>query len=157
MTRRQELQRLIRKFKEETGDKEVDMHKVAGWLAKMGWKLPAPKTPLELLAGELSSAAREEFRQDPRTGRSYRANHAYTVSQGGQQLHLWVDIDEAPRFPMLKSLQKRREQTVGDLFQCTIDAEHWNGIHPEEEPIVIETDLGPDVEWKKNAPDDEAA
>jgi hypothetical protein len=66
-----------------------------------------------------------------------------------------VDIDEAPRFPMFKSLQKRREQMVGDGFQLTIDAEYWNGIHPDDDPIIIEMDIGPDVEWRKNAPDED--
>lgn len=157
MTRRQELQRLIRLYKEEKGEKEVDMHKVAPWLEQRGWKLPKPKTPLELLAAELSSAARDEYRQDAKTGRAYRANHAYTTTQSGQQYTLWIDIDEAPRFPMFKSLQNRREQTVGDMYQLTIDAEHWNSINPSEEPIAIEADLGPDMEWKKNAPDEDAA
>jgi hypothetical protein len=77
-----------------------------------------------------------------------------TVRRGSQQLALWVDIDEAPRKPILKCLIQRREQMVGDGLQLTLDADHWNSIHPEEEPIELPLDLGPDVEWRKNAPDE---
>jgi hypothetical protein len=71
------------------------------------------------------------------------------------QSTLWVDIDEAPRKPMLKSLVQRREQMVGDGLQLTLDAMHWNSIHPKDEPIDLPLDLGPDVEWRINAPDEE--
>ncbi len=53
---------------------------------------------------------------------------------------------------MHKSLQLRREQMVGDGLQLTFDADHWNNIHPGEEPIVMELDFTLDVEWRKNGP-----
>ena len=46
---------------------------------------------------------------------------------------------------------------VGDGVQLTFDADHWNSIHPDEEPIDIPMDFVPDVEWRKNAPDEDAA
>lgn len=154
-TKRQEMQRLIRFYKDETGEKEVDMHKVAAFATKKGWPLPKPADPLDMLAKQFSAAAREEIRHDAATGRPYRANHAMTTTQGDQQLTLWIDIDEAPRKPMLKSLVNRREQMVGDGLQLTLDADHWNSIHPNEEPIVMPMDFTDDVEWRKNAPDEE--
>jgi hypothetical protein len=124
-------------------------------VSKMGWKLPAPKNPLDYLAAEFSKAARDEIRYDSKTGKPYRANHAISQTFGYTQLHLWIDIDEAPRKPILKSFIMRREQMVGDGLQLTLDADHWNSIHPEEEPIQIPMDFTDDVEWRKNAPDED--
>ena len=56
---------------------------------------------------------------------------------------------------MLKSLVQRREQMVGDGLQLTLDALHWNSIHPSEEPINLPLDFTDDVEWRINAPDEE--
>lgn len=156
-TKRHEMQKLIRFYKDETGEKEVDMHKVAAFATKRGWPLPKPADPLDMLAKQFSQAAREEIRYDAETGRPYRANHALTTSQGGQQMTFWVDIDEAPRKSMVKSLVNRREQMVGDGLQLTLDADHWNGIHQDEEPIVMPMDFTDDIAWRKNAPDEEEA
>lgn len=152
------MQRLIRLYKDETGEAEVDMHVIAKFAAGKGWKLPTPPNPLDMLAKEFAQAAREEIRHDAKTGRPYRANHAIVQTLGpGHQLSFWIDIDEAPRHRMLKSLVQRREQMVGDGFQLTLDADHWNSIHPVEEPIVMPMDFTEDIEWRKNAPDDEKA
>ena len=78
-TKRQEMQSLIRIFKEETGEKEVDMHRVAMFAMKKGWPMPKPETALDRLAKQFSIAAREEVRRDPTTGRPYRVNHAVTT------------------------------------------------------------------------------
>jgi len=153
-TKYQEMQRVIRQYRHATGVKEWDMHEVAKFAAKMGWPLPAPPSPLEILAKQFSQAAREEVRHDKKTGRPYRANHAFKVSKAGEQMTLWIDIDEAPRKPMLKSAVNRREQMVGDALQLTLDLEHWNRVNPKEEPIVLPLDLTDDVKWRLNAPDE---
>lgn len=155
MTKHVEMQYLIRLYKETTGEHEVDMKKVAKFAHQRGWPLPKPKDPFDMLATEFTQAARQEFRRDPKTGKPYRANHALPVSQGGVQLTLWIDIDEAPRHQMHKSLINRREQMVGDGVQLSLDADHWNSIHEEEDPIAIPMDLTDDIEWRKNAPDED--
>jgi hypothetical protein len=121
----------------------------------MGWPLPQPVDPLARLAKQFTEAAREEIRHDKITKKPYRANHAIPVTQAAVQLYLWIDIDEAPRAPMLKSLMNRREQMVGDGLQLTLDADHWNQIHPDEEPITVPMDFTMDIEWRKNTPEDD--
>jgi hypothetical protein len=153
-TKHQEMQRLIRHYKDVTKKTEVNMHEVAQFAAGKGWPLPRPIAALDRLAKEFSEAAREEIRHDKKTGKPYRANHAVTTAYGAKQLTLWVDIDEAPRKPMLKSLVQRREQMVGDGLQLTLDAMHWNSIHPNEEPLKLPLDLTDDVDWRLNAPDE---
>jgi hypothetical protein len=155
MSKRGEMQRVIRSYKDETGEREVDMHKVAKWAISKGWPLPKPVSPLDLLAKEFTGAAREEIKYDKETGDPYRVYHSISVKHGETQLHLFLDIDEAPRHQILKSLVSRREQMVGDGLQLTFDMEHWNRVNPKEEPIAIPMDLAPDIEWRKNAPDDD--
>jgi len=75
-TKKQEMQALIRMYREKTGKQSVDMHDVANFAVSKGWPLPKPKNPLDRLAEQFSLAAREEIRKDPETGRPYRANLA---------------------------------------------------------------------------------
>lgn len=151
MSKKKDMQRLIRRYKDETGEFEVDMRKVAKFAELMGWEMPKPKDPLDILAQELSRAARDEIKHDKKTGRPYRVNHAVPQKQGQQTLFVWVDIDEAPRNVMLKSLNLRREQMVGDGLQLSYDAGHWNSLHPDEDEIQIEMDLSFDIELRKHA------
>lgn len=151
-TKAQQMQSIIKRYREETGDESVDMHDVAKYAANMGWPLPAPKTAIDRLAEQFSGAAREEIRRDKVTGNPYRANLAVTTWQGNQQLTLWTDIDVAPRDIAHRSFQQRREQMVGDAVQLTFDLMHWNQINGQAEPIVMPMDFSEDVEWRINAP-----
>lgn len=154
-TKQQEMQKFIRHYRQISGVAAWDMHDVAKLAEKMGWKLPKPVSPLEMLAKEFSKAAREETRVDSKTGHPYRVNHAFT-SDDGKQMTLWVDIDEAPRKLMLKSAHSRREQVVGDLVQLTFDLDHWNRVNSADEPIVVPLDFNDDIEWRKNGGDAQA-
>lgn len=154
MTKAQQMQSIIKKYREETGKDSVSMHDVATYAVQMGWPLPKPKTALERLAEQFSGAAREEVRKDEVTGRPYRANLAVTTWQGKEQLTLWTDIDNAPRKIAHKSFQQRREQMVGDGVQLTFDVMHWNRVNSQEEPINMPMDFTDDVQWRINAPDE---
>lgn len=154
MTKAHEMQLTIKRYREETGKDSVDMHDVAKYAAGMGWPLPKPKTALERLAEQFSSAAREEIRRDEITGKPYRANLAVTTWQGNTQMTLWTDIDVAPRHIAHRSFQQRREQMIGDAVQLTFDVMHWNRINEKDAPIDMPMDFTDDVQWLLNAPDD---
>jgi hypothetical protein len=149
------MQRIVRVFKETTGQTVVDLHEVVQWAVKRGWPLPRPVDPYDRLVKEFAAAEREEIRHDEVTGRPYRANHAVPVMRNGQLAFSWVDIDDATRPLMEKSVAHRREQMVGDGLQLSLDVDHWNRVHPTDDPLAIELDIGPDVEWAKNAPDED--
>jgi len=151
VTKKQEMQRIIRLYREKTGSTSVDMHEVAKFAAGMGWPLPTPKSAIDRLAEQFSGAAREEIRRDEVTGQPYRANLAVTIYQpGGGQMVLWTDIDDAPRKIAHKSFVQRREQMVGDAVQLTFDVTRWNRMHADEESINMPLDFAPDVEWRIN-------
>lgn len=145
-------------YKEQTGAKEVNMRNVAEMANKMGWPLPKPADPLDLLAKQFSQAVGEEVRRDKQTKQPYKANLAFTKRlPDGTQLTLWVDVDEAPRHRMVKGLHLYREQMVGEAVMGHNTAGHWNRIHPDQKPLEFPTDLTDDVKWRLNAPSEEEA
>lgn len=154
MSKRIEMQRLIRLYREEAGKVEIDMHGVATFALRKGWKMPKPPSAVDLLAKQFTEAARTEVRHDRKTGRPYRANHAVPIKTAdGQTTFAWFDIDDpkVKRPIMHKSLQKRREQMVDDGVQLCLDADHWNSLHPKDDPIKLEMDFELDVQIRKAA------
>lgn len=153
MNRNEQLQALIQRYKAETGQKAVDLDVVAGWAIGLGATPPKPKTARELFAAQLADAARAEYRVDPKTGLSYRANHALRQrNHDGRQYTLWVDMEDATRGQMLYSLTDRRQQMVGDAVHLKIDEMIWNNKHAEEEQIQLLMDFTYDVEERLNSP-----
>lgn len=152
------LQKMIKLYKMKTGKTELDPAEIAAFAVKNGVELPEPVDPMKQLIKQISAAAREEMRTDRVTGRPYRAYHSLPVKQGQDTFFFWVDIEDATREQMVRSTNRRREQIVGDVVQLTFDLDHWAAANPDEEPIEVEKDFGPDVEWRKAADnDDEAA
>lgn len=133
------------------GTTEINMHDVVDFAIARGWQLPKPIDPRDRLAKEFSDAARQETRYDKRTLLPYRANHAVTETRNGKQLTFWIDIDNATRPKMQKSLVQRREQMVGDAYQLTLDMDHWNDVNSAEQPIKLPMDFTFDVALRKAA------
>jgi hypothetical protein len=154
-----ERQRLIRAYREATGDTEIEnMRKVAEFAVQMGWPLPEPTDPLDSLAKLFADAARLEIRHDPKTGNPYRANHAVPKrSATGQMSFSWVDIDDPKTKPesMRASLVMRREQMVDDGLLLTFDMEHWKSIRPPAEHIELPMDLTFDIALRRAAMEDD--
>jgi len=144
-----QLQALLHEYRAETGLSEVNMRDMVDYAVAHGMSLPKPIDPRDRLAREFSDAARQEVRFDGKTGRPYRANHAITEMRNGAQLTFWIDIDQAPRTRMQKSLIQRREQIVGDAVQLSLDLDHWNSVNALEEPIAIILDFEFDVQLRK--------
>ncbi len=149
-------------YRDETGEPEIDMRKVAEYAQRKGWPLPQPADPMDMLAREFAEAARLEIRHDQKTGNPYRANHAVPRRAATGQLSFsWIDIDDPNTTPtnMRASLVMRREQMVDEGLQLTFDMEHWNRVRPTEDHIDLPLDLTFDVELRKAAreDDDEAA
>lgn len=152
MSKRQDMQRFIRHYKDTTGETEIDMRKVAQFAQEMGWKMPVPPSPLDLLTKQFTDAAHEVREYDKKTGKPYRVWHALPVT-GQPSLFNYVDIDEATRNQMWKSSVLRREQMVSDGYNVTLDLDHWNRINPTEKAIELPMDLTMDIEIRKAADD----
>lgn len=150
MSKRQDMQKFIRHYKDETGEREIDMRKVAEFAKTMGWVMPKPPSDIDLLAKQFTDAAHEERKHDKKTGQPYRVYHAIPVT-GQPSLFNYVDIDEATRKQMHMSSVNRREQMVSDGLNLQLDLDHWNSVNEAEEPIVLPMDLTLDIEIRKAA------
>jgi hypothetical protein len=140
-----ERQRFIRFWKDQTGKTEIDMREVAELAQKMGWNMPTPPSPVDILTKQFTAAAHEERRYDKKTKKPYRVYHALPVT-GQPNLFHYVDIDEANRKQMHMSSTHRREQMISDGVNLVLDVDHWNRINPDQEPIQIEMDLTLDID-----------
>jgi len=115
MSKRQERQRFIRHYKEETGETEISMRKVAEFAKSGGWDMPKPQSEIELLAKQFADDAQAERRYDAKTKRPYKAYQALPASPVVVDLFVYVDTDEATRAQMHTSSILRREQIVSDV------------------------------------------
>jgi len=155
-SKNREMLRIIRHWKEVTGNTEIDMHEVAKFAKQeLGYPIPEPPDPLDLLARRFTRAARQDIRHDTETRAPYRGYHSVTQWHGDEKHVFWFDIEDANRKQMSISVTQRREQMVGDGLQLLRDAEHWNAINRQQEPIQIDLDLTDDVQWRKNAPEED--
>ena len=153
MSKVSERQRFLRLYREETGESEIDMHKVAEFAIRKGWPLPKPADPKDLLAKQFADAARQEIRRNATSNKPYRAYHAVPVEkQRGQLAFWWIDIDDPNTTPknFRKSAVRRREQMIDDGVQLSLDLDHWNSMHPkEEEQVHLPWDLTLDIEIRR--------
>jgi hypothetical protein len=151
--KKKDLVKVVGWYTQVTGETQIDSHKVSDWLLARGYEPPKPREPRDILAHEISRALGAEHRRSTETGRSYRAFHAFaTKTASGEQLTFWVDIEDATRKQMHISLNQRREQAVGEAVQMTVDANEWSRRNPDQLPLQVQLDFGPDVEWELNAP-----
>ena len=158
MSKVTDRQKLIRMYRLETGNAELDMREVARFALARGYPMPKPRDPLEMLAEQFKEAARQEVRKDDGSGHPYRAYHAVPAfDEKGQGVFFWVDIDDpdTTHSNMRKSMVRRREQMVDDGVQLTLDLEHWNSKRSEQEHITFPMDLEPDIAWRMSAMDDD--
>lgn len=155
MSKKKEMQKFLRFYKDETGEHEIDMHKVAEYAKRKGWPMPRPPSDIDILAKQFKDAASDETKYDAVTGKPYRVYHAIPQKSGQLNLFVYVDIDEATRPQMQKSCINRREQMISDGVQLTFDMDHWNRMHPQHEPLTLPMDLTPDIEWRRAADDEE--
>ncbi|MFZ0498659.1 MAG: hypothetical protein WAM52_05970 [Steroidobacteraceae bacterium] len=152
MLTKHDRQKFLRFYRDKTGERELDMRKVATLAKGMGWKMPRPKSDIELLAEKFADAAQSEMKMDDDLGQPYRVYHAIPVDGSGQMnLFVYVDIDEASRNQMLKSAVHRREQMVSEGVKLTNDLDHWNRVNPDKDPIQLPMDLAFDIAIRKAA------
>jgi hypothetical protein len=150
-TAKVEKQRFARHYRDTVG-RDATMHEVAEAWEKAGNKMPRAKTSIDILAKEFAKAARDELFYDDVLREPYNASICYPKQVGDKQLMFWVDTDKASRKKIVSNVALKRNNAVGNLTQATKTVMHWNRIHPKEEPVQMELDLGPDVQWNLNAP-----
>lgn len=140
---RKQMLTFIRHFRAINGSAEINMIDVARAAIRVGFRVPPTMSPEERLAKRFADVARTEMEIDA-AGFSYRANQAIeSTGPAGEQLTLWMHIDEVPREKMRRVAERRRSFICGNACQLTFDLTRWNSVHTEEEPIVVNLNFNP--------------
>lgn len=157
----EQLQHIFERYRDEVSPDPVDLKTVASWAISKNLWAPRVVELNAILANELADALREKKRVD-KDGREHRAFIPVRLkASDGQTLFEWADIDTAPRAHVEKHVQQDRRSIVSDAYALQMKVDHYNAMHPDEEPIQLILDLTDDVEEAKIANglkrDDEAA
>ncbi len=149
-TQTDELQALWRRYEHEHNHEPTSAREVVEWAVDQGLLELPIIDPLDVLAGQMSRALREEYATDVE-GRRYRKNHAVRVTKNGVQTTFWGIMGFAHRSHMERAFNQRREQVIGDCLQLQIDVEAYNAMNPSEKPIQLVLDFTDDVAEKRAA------
>ena len=151
MTTQTELmQQLWRVYERDHDHLPTSARVVVEWAVEEG-KLELPEIdPLDILAGQMSRALREEYQIDEQ-GRRYRVNHAVRITRDGVQTTFWGIMGFAHRSHMEKAFTQRREQIIGDCLQLQIDVEVYNDMNPLAKPVQLVLNFIDDVAERRAA------
>ncbi len=142
-TKNERLQQIWHNYDSKEDHRPTSAREAVEWAVREGI-LDLPKIdPYDVLAGQMSSALRDEYATDAK-GRRYRINHAVRVTKGGVQQTFWAMMGFAPHEHMERAFTQRREQIVGDNVQLKTDVDVYNdlnrGTRPEIQLILDYTD-----------------
>jgi hypothetical protein len=153
-TKNELLQRLWRRYENEHDRLPASAREVVEWaVARELLRLP-DIDPYDVLAGEMSTALREEFATDDK-GRKYRVNHAVRVTKSGVQTTFWAIMGFAPRDHMQRAFTQRRNQVIGDCFQLKVDVDVYNKLNADQPPLPLILDFTDDVKEREFWDDDD--
>ncbi len=144
------LQSVWHEFARDNGYEPKSAREAVDWAVEVG-KLELPDIdPLDILAGQMSRALREEYATDSK-GRRYRVNHAVRVTKEGVQHTFWGIQGFAKHEHMVRAYTQRREQVIGDLVQLQVDIEVYNDMFPDRPNVQLELDFTDDVAERRVA------
>jgi hypothetical protein len=143
-TRNEELQRLWRRYENETDKLPASARQVVEWAVQKQLIALPDIDPYDILAGEMARALREEYETDEK-GRRYRVNHAVRVTRSGVQTTFWAIMGFAPRAHMQRAFTQRRNQIIGECCQLKTDVDAYNDMNSSEKPIQLILDFTDDV------------
>lgn len=134
-TKNETYQKIWHRYNGDHEHKPSSAREAVQWAVAEGLlELPAID-PYDILAGEMSTALREEFQTDDK-GRRYRVNHAVRVTKGGVQYTFWAVMGFAPHQHMERAFAQRREQIIGDCVQLKTDVDVYNDLNRGKRPEI---------------------
>jgi hypothetical protein len=124
-----------KKYQDEVSPEPIDLREVGAWARSKGLWAPRPIDVDASFARDMADVLREQVRTD-KDGRQYRAFiPARDKGKDGLPLFKWADIDVAPRTHVEKGIQGERRSIANDCFALAMKVEHWNAVHPDDEPL----------------------
>jgi addiction module HigA family antidote len=149
-----DLRAIVEKYR-RTGQKwPATTQEIAHWAHQKGLWEPQKKDIVNQLARDLSRAMREEYYTDPQ-GRRVWTKHAARFADDvlpdeereprKTQKVLWADIRTDSADHIIKALQQRRMQIVGNCKQLKTDVDSFNDNHPSGKKIQLNFDFEADL------------
>ncbi len=129
-TKAETLQAAWHRFETDRKHLPSGTREVVEWAVSVGLLQLPDIDPVNVLAGQMASALREEIRTDAK-GRRYRVNHAVRITKAGVQKTFWAEMNYAPRDHMERAFAQRREQIVGDCLQLKTDVDVYNDMNTD--------------------------
>jgi hypothetical protein len=150
-TYKENMLRIWGRYQKEVSAKPTDLRKIAAWAIKKRLWAPRPVDVSASFAREMADILREQVRID-QDGREYRAFiSAKAKDKRGLPLFKWADIDMAPRSHVEKGIQRERRSIAADCFALAMKRDHYNAMHPKEEPLQVVFNFEEDIEELKIA------
>jgi len=134
-TKTEQLQSIWHHYDGRQEHKPSSAREAVEWAVAEGLLELPEIDPYDVLAGQMSTALRDEYQTDEQ-GRRYRTNHAVRVSKGGVQYTFWAAMGYAPHEHMEKAFAQRREQIIGDNLQLKIDVDVYNDMIRDKHPKI---------------------
>ena len=148
------LQAIVEAYRRTGQTWPTTMKEIARWAHQKKLWEPQKKDVVDQLARDLSQAMREEYYTDPQ-GRRVRTKHAARFADDvlpdeegeshKKQQVLWADIRTDSADHIIKALQQRRMQIVGNCRQLKTDADSFNDNHPSGRKIQLIFDFEADL------------
>ena len=135
MTNNERLQGAWHRFEEKHGHLPMSAREASEWAVSEGLLQPPEIDPLDVLADQMATALRSEYKTDNK-GRRYRVNHAVRVTRSGVQYTFWGVLGFADHDHMERSFSQRRDQIIGDCTQLKTDVDVYNEVNRGKRPEV---------------------
>lgn len=158
-SKRERLQSVWHRYDNERKHKPSGTREVAEWAVAEGLLELPEVDALDVLAGQMAQALRDELGTDAK-GRRYRINHAVRISKSGVQHTFWAMMGFASHDHMEKTFAQRREQIIGDCFHLKIDVDVYNDLSGDKnKQVQMVLDFTEDVAEREQLenPEDKAA
>ena len=134
-SKREKLQSVWHRYDNDRKHKPSGTREVAEWAIAEGLLELPDVDPLDVLAGQMAQALRDELRTDAK-GRRYRVNHAVRITKSGVQHTFWAMMGFASHDHMEKTFAQRREQIIGDCFRLKVDVDVYNDLSGDKSKQV---------------------
>jgi len=158
-SKRERLQSVWHRYDNERKHKPSGTREVAEWAVAEGLLELPQVDPLDVLAGQMAQALRDELGTDAK-GRRYRINHAVRISKSGVQHTFWAMMGFASHDHMEKTFAQRREQIIGDCYHLKVDVDVYNDLNDDKsKQVQMVLDFTEDVAEREHLenPNDQAA
>lgn len=134
-TKTEQLQQIWHNYDVQKEHRPTSAREAVEWAVDAGLLELPDIDPYDVLAGQMSTALRDEYKTDDR-GRRYRVNHAVRVTKGGVQYTFWAVMGFAPHDHMERAFTQRREQIIGDNLQLKTDVDVYNDMNKGKRPEI---------------------